>query len=519
MLHYMFAMPPSLPSRLMPFIGVFLSRRKAGFCLLAVLALMWPVEQVLFPYVVKMIIDVFATYQGDRADIYAALARPLWLGGILWVTSVVCWRVTDGVDYLFSPALQADIRETLTGYVFGHSHRYFSTHLTGSITNKISDMVQGVHMLVTQSVRFYIPSLMTALLTAGIMASISPTFAVILLGWTAAHLGICVYYSRACDAVSHRHSEMRSELMGRIVDSVGNFITVRLFARKRAEMGYIHDFQTQEIRAHKRMLFVIAKVKFLLEIPCFVMIVLLIRALVSAWQAGSVSSGDVAFILSTTINLMYLLWRVGMEFPSFYREIGVCQQALELVKEPHELVDRVGAGALAVARGEIVFDDVSFEYHAGQNLFSGKHIRIGAGEKVGLVGFSGSGKSTFVNLILRLYDIESGSIRIDGQDISQVTQDSLRAQISLIPQEPVLFHRSLRDNIAYGREGATEEEIIAAAKAAHCHGFIMASEHGYDSIVGERGVKLSGGQRQRIAIARAILKMRGFYCLTRRPLL
>jgi ATP-binding cassette subfamily B protein len=161
---------------------------------------------------------------------------------------------------------------------------------------------------------------------------------------------------------------------------------------------------------------------------------------------------------------------------------------------------------LKVSQGEIRFENVHFQYHAGQNLFAGKNITIRAGEKVGLVGFSGSGKSTFVNLILRLYDIEQGHILIDGQDVARVTQDSLRAQISLIPQEPLLFHRTLRENLAYGMDNASEADIFAASQQAHSHDFIMASEHGYDSIVGERGVKLSGGQRQRIAIGRAILK-------------
>ncbi|MBY0406562.1 MAG: ABC transporter ATP-binding protein/permease [Rickettsiales bacterium] len=497
---------PALPRRLAPFIWYFLSARKTSFFLLAALSLMWPVEQVLFPYVVKLMIDSFSSFQGERADIWQVLSGPLWFGGLLWLASVVTWRVVDAVDYYFTPLLQADIREKLTGYVFGHSHRYFSSHLTGSISNKIGDMVHGVHFMVTQGVRFYIPSVVCALFTAAIMASISPLFAAVLLGWTVAHLAICAYYSKLCDTVAFTHSELRSELMGRIVDSISNFITVRLFARQAEELAYIHRFQQQEIAAHRRMIFTIAKVKMLLEVPCFLMIVLLIRVLVARWQEGLVSSGDVAFILSTTINLMYLLWRVGMEFPTFYREIGVCQQALALVQEPHELLDREGAEPIRVTRGEIVFDGVTFQYHAGQNLFAGKNITIRAGEKVGLVGFSGSGKSTFVNLILRLYDLESGAIRIDGQDISLATQASLRAQIALIPQEPVLFHRSLRENIAYGRPEATEAEIVAAAKLAHCHDFIMQAEHGYDSLVGERGVKLSGGQRQRIAIARAILK-------------
>ncbi|NBO18045.1 MAG: ABC transporter ATP-binding protein [Proteobacteria bacterium] len=485
------ASPTLLPTQLRAFLAFFLRRHLGSFSALSALALMWSLEQVLFPYVIKMLVDAFAGYDGDRARIYDALGPALWLGGGMWLLSVIAWRLSDWADYCFSPAFQADIRERMTEAVFGHSHRYFAEHLTGSVTNKIADVVHGAHYIVSNGVRFFIPVLVTALLTAGVMATISPMFAVILLCWTAAHLAICALYSRPCDAASHAHSELRSELQGRIVDSIGNFSTVRLFARAGRELDYIHRFQQREVKAFRRMLFTIAKVKMLLEVPCFIMIVLVIRLLVSGWQQGWVSTGDVAFILSTTMSLVYMLWRLGMEFPAFYREFGVCQQALELVRAPREVTDRENAPLLRVAAGEIRFEDVHFQYHAGQNLFAGKNIVIGAGEKVGLVGFSGSGKSTFVNLILRLYDL---------------AQDSLRAQIALIPQEPLLFHRSLRENLAYGMDDASEADILAASRQAHCHEFIMASQQGYDSIVGERGVKLSGGQRQRIAIGRAILK-------------
>jgi ATP-binding cassette, subfamily B, bacterial len=494
------------PATLIPFILSFLRAQRTSFFWLSALALMWPLEQVMFPYIVKMIIDVFSTYEGDRSQVYGALSHSLWLGTVLWISSVVAWRFADLADYFFSPRFQANIRESMTRYVFGHSHRYFSEHLAGSMSNKIADIVRGAHYIVTHTVKFFFPSLVTALLTSAVMATINPVFAIILLAWTVVHLGICAYYSRQCDYASHAHSEIRSELQGRIVDSISNFITVRLFARRDSELDYIRQFQTEEIKAHRRMLFTIAKVKMILEIPCFMMAVALIYALIHAWQAGTVGSGDTAFILSTTINLMYLLWRVGMEFPSFFREIGVCQQALSLVSVPNEIVDSSDAKPLVVRSGEIAFENVSFQYHPGQNLFSDKNILIKPGQKVGLVGFSGSGKSTFANLILRLYDLEDGHIYIDGQDVARVTQDSLRAQIALIPQDPVLFHRSLRENIAYGNPDASEADILKASMQAHCHEFIQHAEHGYDSIVGERGIKLSGGQRQRIAIARAILK-------------
>jgi ATP-binding cassette subfamily B protein len=493
-------------TRLSSFIFYFLRRQKVGFSFLTIISLMWAVEQVLFPYVVKLIIDAISSYEGDRADVYSVLSTPLWLGAAVWAFSIAAWRTADIVDYYFTPRFQANIRAYMTTHVFGHSQRYFSEHLAGSIANKVGDMVHGVHYLVTHTIRFFLPNLVAILATAGVMATISPAFGIILLGWTVIHLFICAWYSRQCDAMAHQHSEVKSNLQGRIVDSVSNFITVRLFARKDHELSYIQRFQQDEIKAHRRMLFTIAKVRAILEIPCLAMIIIELHFLIKGWQQGIISTGDTAFILMTTINLMYILWRVGMEFPAFYREIGVCQQALSLINEAHEITDREGAKPLKISEGRIDFDNVAFEYNPGQNLFHNTNITILPGQKVGLVGFSGSGKSSFVNLILRLYELKAGRITIDAQDIASVTQDSLREQIALIPQDPVLFHRSLRENIAYAKPTATDAEIHAAAQAAHCHEFIMATSKGYDAIVGERGVKLSGGQRQRIAIARAILK-------------
>jgi ATP-binding cassette subfamily B protein len=200
------------------------------------------------------------------------------------------------------------------------------------------------------------------------------------------------------------------------------------------------------------------------------------------------------------------MWEMAGRLVQFAEELGKCSQALTIITTEHEITDRPEAKPLHVTQGEIIFDNVTFHYLANNRLFENKHVEIAAGSKVGLVGFSGSGKTTFVNLILRFFDIGGGRITIDGQDIASVTQDSLRAQISMIPQDTSLFHRSLMENIRYGRLDATDEEVIEAAKKAHCHEFICQLPEGYNALVGERGVKLSGGQRQRIAIARAILK-------------
>jgi ATP-binding cassette subfamily B protein len=188
------------------------------------------------------------------------------------------------------------------------------------------------------------------------------------------------------------------------------------------------------------------------------------------------------------------------------RELGMIESALTLVKKGHDITDKPGARPIVIKHGEIACKDVTFGYQKTRPVFKNLNLTLEAGKKVGLVGFSGSGKSTFVNLILRFYDLQSGSIAIDGINIADVTQNSLRSQIAMIPQDPALFHRTLIENIRYGRLDATNEEVITAAQLAHCHEFIGKLDKGYESLVGERGIKLSGGQRQRIAIARAILK-------------
>ncbi len=303
------------------------------------------------------------------------------------------------------------------------------------------------------------------------------------------------------------HAEARTELSGKIVDSLANSSNVRLFARNRFEYTYLSAFQHKEMKKQWQSLWFIEKMKIALGISTFLGAGIGLNwYMLYSWQQGFLSAGEVVFIFNTSWNMTMMVWLAGSGLPLLFKEIGVCRQALTVIQDPHDIADDPEAKSLQVTSGEIVFDRVVFRYGKHQNLFENKTIKIKAGQKVGLVGFSGSGKSSFVNLILRYYDIQGGRILIDGQDISKVTQNSLREQISMIPQEPSLFHRSLMENIRFGYLNATDEEVIEAAKKAHCHDFIMKMPDQYNSTAGERGIKISGGQRQRIAIARAILK-------------
>jgi ATP-binding cassette subfamily B protein len=223
-------------------------------------------------------------------------------------------------------------------------------------------------------------------------------------------------------------------------------------------------------------------------------------------QQGVITVGDFALVLSINVAVVQFLWQLAKQFSDFSKYVGKITQALRISTAPIDIKDMPHAEALKVSEAAIVFQNVNFQYNLESPLFKNLSVTIQPGQRVGLVGYSGSGKSTFANLIMRLFDVSSGNILIDDQNIREVTQGSLRQAIGIIPQDLSLFHRSLMDNIRFGRSEATDREVIQAAKAAHAHEFIKALPDGYQALVGERGVKLSGGQRQRIAIARAILK-------------
>jgi ATP-binding cassette subfamily B protein len=238
----------------------------------------------------------------------------------------------------------------------------------------------------------------------------------------------------------------------------------------------------------------------------FILISFMLAGLIYGRHHGFVTIGDFALILTLSSAIASSIFNIGEAILQFSKGAGYCRQALDIIVEPHEIVDKPEATELKVTQGKVVFENVHFQYQGTEPLFENKTVIIEPGQKVGLVGHSGSGKSTFVNLILRLFDVNQGRVLIDNQEIKEVTQESLRRNIGMIPQDPSLFHRTLMENIQYGRFDATKEEAIEAAKQAHAHEFIIDLPNGYDSLVGERGVKLSGGQRQRVAIARAFLK-------------
>jgi ATP-binding cassette subfamily B protein len=392
-------------------------------------------------------------------------------------------------------------------YVLKHSHRFFSDNFAGSISNKISDMTQSFTRIMELMLHLFVPVAFALVLSILFFTLMNPLFGLILAVWIVVHFAICFYFSKSCDRFAIIHSEARSSLVGKVVDALTNHASIRLFSREKWETAYLTKFQNDEQKKHFDSLWIIERMKFLLGISSLIGPGLLLNGyMLYSWGQGQLSSGDVIYVFNTTWNVMQMSWIAGLELPSFFKDIGISKQALSVVQAPHEVINNEGAPDLVVSRGDIVFEKVRFSYGRKEALFEDKSLVIPQGQKVGLVGLSGAGKTTFVHLILRYYDLEKGRILIDGQDIAKVSLESLHNAIALIPQDPILFHRNVWENIAYGKEGASVEEILEASKKAHVDAFVQQMPEKYETQVGERGVKLSGGQRQRISIARAFLK-------------
>lgn len=498
---------PTLPKTLPTFFWHFIKKQWKAILIFQFFSFGWSFDHTLFPYVLSWIIDVITSFQGERSAIWPVLTPALLMGAALWVGGEIFYRCAGMLSAKITPQMEANVRMEMFDYVQYHSYSYFNKSFAGTLANKISDMPSSMTHIMQLCCSLFAPVLLAILISSIFFAKLSPLFALILLGWVCIHTFICVTFSWRCGHYSDLHAESRSQLSGKIVDSFTNHLNVRLFSQHRFERSFLERYQKDEKEKREQSLRYIEKMKLVMGIASFLGVGLLLNGyMLYSWQQGTISTGDVVFIFNTSWNITIMCWLAALELPNLFREIGICKQALTIIQDAHDIVDTSQAKPLKVAKGEITFDNVSFNYNSHRALFKNKNITLNAGHKVGLVGFSGSGKTTFVHLILRYFNTEKGRILIDGQDIAHVSAQTLRSQIAMIPQDASLFHRTLMENIRYGRLDATDEEVIEAAKKAHCHAFIEQLPEKYHTLAGERGIKLSGGQRQRIIIARAILK-------------
>ena len=414
-------------------------------------------------------------------------------------------------NQIIVPQTTTMIRWRTHTYTLGHALSYFQADFAGRLANRITQAGPAIREIAVTLLDTLTYVGIFALAALGLFSSISLWLALPMAVWIVGYILLLRYFVPRAQARSLANAEARSVTVGRIVDSYTNVLTVKLFARGNEERSAVRASMQHWMDTFLDTLRLITGVTGVLAVMNSALLFATASLSLVLWSRGVMTSGDAAAGLALVMRILAMSGWVMQTIRGVYENVGVIQESMATIARPHALLDRPDAAELAVTAGAIRFDRVTFHYGRDSGVMDDLSLSIRPGEKVGLVGPSGAGKTTIMSLLLRLHDLEGGRILIDGQDIAGVTQDSLRRQIGVVTQDTSLLHRSIRDNIAYGRPDASEADIERAARLAHAEEFIAELEdhkgrRGLDAHVGERGVKLSGGQRQRIAIARVILK-------------
>lgn len=455
-------------------------------------------------YAIKLVVDAFTS---SAAPQYSDLIYPIsvYIGAILVMESG--WRLSHFAWMKSQPFVRIDITAKAYDYIQNYSYQFFQNIHSGSIMSKIRGIVIGYNNLwFGVHHRIASPALETLVIVIA-LGFINLQLFFFMVIWCLIFFPIMLKMSFNVSKLAKATTDSQHKAMGLIADNITNIFSLFSFASRNRELKKINDFLERDT-AKKDYAWIGYELKTAFVGIFFysIMLVSLFFFLIHLRRINVITIGDFVFIMTVTFFIVDNIWKLTSEVGDFVGKIGDFKSSFSILQTPQELVDEANAKDLKVTNGEIIFKDLSFRYKDGEQIFDSLNLHIKSGEKIGLVGYSGTGKSTLVSLLLKNFRANNGDILIDNQSIYDVNSDSLRSQIALIPQDTMLFHRSIGENIGYAKENASIKEIEEAAKKAHIHEFITQLKDGYKTLVGERGIKLSGGQRQRIAIARAILK-------------
>lgn len=494
-----------LPRRLQPFSFLLFSSKPYRLKLLgAVICVLFAsLATSLTAYTFKIIVDAaqIAT-TGGPLDM-------LWIGAFMYIgislAERILWAGSGFFGMRWATGVRATSRYALTSYVTKHSYAYFANRFAGSISSKITQAANSTKDIGEQMLWQFLPFFITITSSLVLAFITSPLIALIFLAWVCIITPLNIYLVRWGVPRSVATQRAETALVGTTVDSMTNIHAVQEYARRSYELERLKQFivkrrttgiENWSFREYVRLGNGVLQVIFIGG---------MILVATYLTTQGALTAGDIILILTIVLIMQDRLTFIGNQLNNFGDSWGQIVESLDDIAKPLEIADAPNATTLPRISGDIALKNLSFSY-GGITVFEDLNLSIPAGQRVGVVGRSGAGKSTLVKLLLRHYVPDGGTIYLDGIDAAEVTRESLRNQISVVPQEPMLFHRSIRDNIAYGNPTLSEDEIILAAKEAQAHDFIVRLAEGYESLVGERGVKLSGGQRQRVVIARAFAK-------------
>jgi ATP-binding cassette subfamily B protein len=491
-----------LPPRPLAFLWHYIRRRPGAFGLLLLLIVSAAACAVAVQYGMKLIVDTMAS--NDRAS------REIWRWLALFVVLIAAesalWRLSGWVGCLTVVDTGVDVRLDLFRHLSGHSLDYFSRHLAGSLGARITATAGATGAILGIGIWKILPPCVDFVGAVAVLSTVDGRMALTLIGFVGLVAAFMYVLGRRARPLQAAFAERASAVGGELVDVVSNIFTVMAFSARQREYDRLKAAFDQEARAQRRSWLFLEKARALHDLSLWVMAGSMLMWAVEAWRADQIGAGDVVLVSALTFRILHGSRELALSLMDASQQFGVISEMLHVVAVPHGVADRPHAVEFVPGAGEIAFRGVFFAYDDGRPVFQGLDLVVPAGQRLGVVGPSGAGKSTLVRLVARVMDPGAGRVTLDGVDVASVRQESLRRAIGVVPQDTALLHRSVRENLRYGRPEASDEAVLRAAHDALCDDFIRALPQGYDTVVGERGARLSGGQRQRISIARAMLK-------------
>lgn len=457
-------------------------------------------------YFYKNIIDVLGKFDLPTEERFETALSILFMMSISLLISAIMPRCSDYIYFRFLSKIHKDIYDLSFRNLLKHSYSFFTNNFAGSLVTKVKRFAQSLHVILDVSFSSLWQIVIATTLSSVSLYFQSKVLSLYILIWSLLYFCVVIFFTKKKIKLDRKKAEADSKLTGSLADVITNVLNIKVFSALKGEIKSFGEatanlrdkafdsYRTYVIRSFLQAFLMVSFHSFILY------------TMIHLWRGGEISVGVFAMTYIYILAIFDRIWELSHSINRFMEAITDAEEMVDILDQPVQIKDLENPEEIKIKNGEIIFNDVSFEYLEDKEVFENFNLRIKAGEKVGLVGHSGSGKSTFTKILLRFADVKSGSVIIDGQDIRNIRQEDLRSKISYVPQDPVLFHRSIAENIGYSKEGASREEIIESAKKAHAHEFISELKDGYDTFVGERGVKLSGGERQRVAIARAMLK-------------
>lgn len=464
-------------------------------------------EKLLWPLFIKILTDALVLANATGVTDWDKIIWTLVFGLTVWALPEISEVASNIISGRRLATMRANIRLFILADLYKQSQQFFHDRFAGSISTSMRDVSESVSDVLNEVMTQVLPAVIVFFVTAYVFFQLDKAYTIVLGFWMMAQIAVIFFTKKISQKKSRDYADQRSEMFGKLIDSVTNYLSVASFTAHAMEHHQIREAEDEVIDKRSAVVNYTQLVYLgssVLEI-CTVFFGFL-PIYLYLFAHGRATVGDLMFTIMGVYGMMSIVRQISNRVFWLYEQIGIGQEAIRKIVVPRQIEDKADATELQISKARIDIDHLDFHYLPDRPVLRDVSFSIEGGQKIGLIGYSGAGKTTFVNLLMRFYDITGGRILIDGQDIREVTQQSLRRAIALIPQDTSLFHRSLRENIRIARPEATEEEIITASKRAGAHEFIMSQQHQYDTLVGERGIKLSGGQRQRIAIARAFLK-------------